>query len=151
MVVFEQGDGIHDDEAARCDRLSTLNVRTSFGGGWRSSNSSPAKKKIVGAGIPFGAPVADELDARLDEVCRTIYLAFTVGYTPGSGPTLLRADLAGEAVELSLSSYRTALELCTNDIERRHLREQLADVVAGGRDIEASTDVSAVTGQRDER
>jgi RNA polymerase sigma-70 factor (ECF subfamily) len=60
-----------------------------------------AKKKIVGAGIPLGAPVADELRARLDEVCRTIYLAFTAGYTPGVGPDLLRADLAGEAVQLS--------------------------------------------------
>ncbi len=60
-----------------------------------------AKKKIASAGIPLGAPVEEELQARLDEVCRTIYLAFTAGYTPGDGPTLLRADLAGEAVNLA--------------------------------------------------
>lgn len=60
-----------------------------------------AKKKIAVAGIPLGAPVADELRARLDEVCRTIYLAFTAGYTPGHGPDLLRADLAGDAVRLA--------------------------------------------------
>ena len=60
-----------------------------------------AKKKIVRAGIPIGAPLADELGTRLDEVCRTIYLAFTAGYTPGAGPDLLRADLAGEAVQLA--------------------------------------------------
>lgn len=60
-----------------------------------------AKKKIVLAGIPLGAPIADELTSRLDEVCRTIYLAFTAGYTPGAGPELLRADLAGEAVRLA--------------------------------------------------
>ena len=60
-----------------------------------------AKKKIVGAGIPLGAPAADELTARLDEVCRTIYLAFTAGYTPGAGSELLRADLAGDAVRLA--------------------------------------------------
>lgn len=60
-----------------------------------------AKKKIVLAGIPLGSPVEDELRDRLDEVCRTIYLAFTAGYTPGSGPDLLRADLAGEAVRLA--------------------------------------------------
>lgn len=60
-----------------------------------------AKKKIALAGIPLGAPVADELRSRLDEVCRTVYLAFTAGYTPGSGADLLRADLAGEAVELA--------------------------------------------------
>jgi RNA polymerase sigma-70 factor, ECF subfamily len=60
-----------------------------------------AKRKIVLAGIPLGAPLADELRARLDEVCRTIYLAFTAGYTPGTGPDLLRADLAGNAVRLA--------------------------------------------------
>ncbi len=60
-----------------------------------------AKKKIAGAGIPLGAPLEDELRSRLDEVCRTTYLAFTAGYTPGTGPDLLRADLAGEAVRLA--------------------------------------------------
>lgn len=60
-----------------------------------------AKKKIVAAGIPLGAPAAEELGGRLDEVCRTIYLAFTAGYTPGTGQTLLRADLAGDAVQLT--------------------------------------------------
>jgi RNA polymerase sigma-70 factor (ECF subfamily) len=60
-----------------------------------------AKKKIVGAGIPLGDPLEDELRSRLDEVCRTTYLAFTAGYTPGRGADLLRADLAGEAVRLA--------------------------------------------------
>jgi RNA polymerase sigma-70 factor (ECF subfamily) len=61
-----------------------------------------AKKKIVLAGIPIGAPLAEKLRARLDEVCRTIYLAFTAGYAPGHGPDLLRADLAGDAVRLAI-------------------------------------------------
>jgi RNA polymerase sigma-70 factor, ECF subfamily len=61
-----------------------------------------AKKKIVVAGIPLGAPLNDELRSRLDEVCRTVYLAFTAGYTPGAGPDLLRADLAGDAVQLAV-------------------------------------------------
>lgn len=60
-----------------------------------------AKKKIVTAGIPLSLPVDEELRIRLDDVCRTIYLAFTAGYTPGQGADLLRADLAGEAVELA--------------------------------------------------
>jgi RNA polymerase sigma-70 factor, ECF subfamily len=60
-----------------------------------------AKQKIVGAGIPLGDPLYDELDARLDEVCRTIYLAFTAGYTPAAGSELVRVDLAGEAVRLA--------------------------------------------------
>jgi RNA polymerase sigma-70 factor, ECF subfamily len=60
-----------------------------------------AKKKIAAAGIPLGSPVEEELGARLDEVCRTIYLAFTAGYTPGEGPDLHRVDVAGEAVRLA--------------------------------------------------
>lgn len=60
-----------------------------------------AKKKIVTAGIPLSLPVDDELRARLSDVCRTIYLAFTAGYMPGHGLDLLRVDLAGEAVELA--------------------------------------------------
>lgn len=60
-----------------------------------------AKKKIVLAGIPLCAPADDELRSRLDEVGRTVYLAFTAGYTPGPGPDLLRADLAGAAVQLA--------------------------------------------------
>lgn len=60
-----------------------------------------AKRKIVQAGIPLGVPMDVALASRLDDVCRTVYLAFTAGYTPGSGPELLRADLAGEAVRLA--------------------------------------------------
>ncbi len=60
-----------------------------------------AKKKIVTAGIPLSRPVDDELRSRLDDVCRTIYLAFTAGYTPGTGDDLLRSDLSGDAIELT--------------------------------------------------
>ena len=59
-----------------------------------------AKKKIVAAGIAFAVPGADALPERLESVARTAYLAFTAGYAPGSGPDLLRADLAGEAIRL---------------------------------------------------
>lgn len=59
-----------------------------------------AKKKIVSAGIPFAVPDAQALPDRLDTVAGTAYLAFTAGYAPGSGPDLLRADLAGEAIRL---------------------------------------------------
>lgn len=58
------------------------------------------KKKIVAAGIPYGVPGADELPGRLRTVAQVGYLAFTAGYAPGSGPDLLRADLAGAAVGL---------------------------------------------------
>ena len=59
-----------------------------------------AKKRIVGAGIPFAVPDASVLPERLDTVAQTAYLAFTAGYAPGTGPDLLRADLAGEAIRL---------------------------------------------------
>ncbi|MBS2938253.1 RNA polymerase subunit sigma-24 [Nocardioides sp. J2M5] len=59
-----------------------------------------AKKRIVGAGIPFAVPDASALPDRLDTVAQTAYLAFTAGYAPGTGPDLLRADLAGEAIRL---------------------------------------------------
>ena len=67
-----------------------------------------AKKRIVGAGIPFGVPDASVLPDRLDTVAHTAYLAFTAGYSPGSGPDLLRADLAGEAVRLGAHRARAA-------------------------------------------
>lgn len=59
-----------------------------------------AKKKVVGAGIPFALPDPGAMDDRLESVARTAYLAFTAGYAPGSGPDLLRIDLAGEAIRL---------------------------------------------------
>jgi RNA polymerase sigma-70 factor (ECF subfamily) len=59
-----------------------------------------AKKKVIAAGIPFAVPAADGMSQRLETVAQTGYLAFTAGYAPGSGPDLLRADLAGEAMRL---------------------------------------------------
>ncbi len=59
-----------------------------------------AKKRIVGAGIPFAVPDASVLPERLDTVAQTAYLAFTAGYSPGTGPDLLRAELSGEAIRL---------------------------------------------------
>ena len=59
-----------------------------------------AKKRIVGAGIPFAVPDAGVLPERLDTVAHTAYLAFTAGYAPGTGPDLLRAETSGEAIRL---------------------------------------------------
>ncbi|QNN54332.1 RNA polymerase sigma factor [Nocardioides mesophilus] len=70
-----------------------------------------AKKKIVAAGIPFAVPAAEVLPERLDTVAQTAYLAFTAGYAPGSGPDLLRADLAGEAIRLA----RVVVDLCPDE------------------------------------
>lgn len=84
--------GTPTDQIARLFLVSTSTM---------AARLTRAKRKIVRAGIPLGAPVADELRLRLDEVCRTIYLAFTAGYTPGVGPDLLRAELSGDAVRLA--------------------------------------------------
>ncbi|MGN6612966.1 MAG: RNA polymerase sigma factor [Angustibacter sp.] len=70
-----------------------------------------AKKKIVAAGIAFAVPGADVLPERLESVSRTAYLAFTAGYAPGSGPDLLRVELAGEAIRL----VRVVVGLCPQD------------------------------------
>lgn len=59
-----------------------------------------AKKKIVADAIPFTVPGPEALPDRLDSVAQTAYLAFTAGYAPGSGPDLLRAELAGESIRL---------------------------------------------------
>ena len=59
-----------------------------------------AKKRIVGAGIPFAVPDAGVLPERLETVAQTAYLAFTAGYSPGTGPDLLRAEQSGEAIRL---------------------------------------------------
>lgn len=59
-----------------------------------------AKKRIVGAGIPFGVPDAGVLPERLETVAQTAYLAFTAGYSPGTGPDLLRPEQSGEAIRL---------------------------------------------------
>ena len=97
-----------------------------------------AKKKIVLAGIPIGAPLEDELRSRLDEVCRTIYLAFTAGYTPGVGPDLLRADLAGDAVRLAAvlhdlvpdaTQVRATLALLLLQHSRRDARQRQGRLV----------------------
>lgn len=57
-----------------------------------------ARRKLAGA--RFVVPPPGELGARVEAVADVAYLAFTTGYAPGSGPDVLRADVAGEAVRL---------------------------------------------------
>lgn len=59
-----------------------------------------ARKKVVAAGIPLALPADDVLPERLDVVAEVAYLAFTSGYAPGSGPDVVRVELAGEAIRL---------------------------------------------------
>lgn len=65
-----------------------------------SARLTRAKRKLATAGIPLRLPSPAELEPRLEMAVRAVYLGFTAGYVAGSGPDLLRADLAGEAIRL---------------------------------------------------
>lgn len=121
--------GTPTDEIARLFLVPTATM---------AARITRAKKKIVLAGIPLGAPAEEELWDRLDEVCRTIYLAFTAGYTPGAGPDLLRSDLAGDAVRLAgvlhdlvpgSPQVRAMLALLLLQHSRRDARQRDGDLV----------------------
>lgn len=59
-----------------------------------------AKHKVVASGIPLALPEPEVLPERLESVAQVAYLAFTAGYAPGSGPDVVRTELAGEAIRL---------------------------------------------------
>jgi RNA polymerase sigma-70 factor (ECF subfamily) len=59
-----------------------------------------AKNKIRDARIPYEVPGAAELPARLDAVLRVVYLVFNEGYAASTGESVVRADLAAEAIRL---------------------------------------------------
>jgi RNA polymerase sigma-70 factor, ECF subfamily len=59
-----------------------------------------AKARIREAAIPYEVPPPDELAGRLAAVLRVVYLVFTEGYAPAAGASVVRADLAAEAVRL---------------------------------------------------
>jgi len=60
-----------------------------------------AKRKIRDAGIPYVVPPRDELPQRLDAVLHVVYLVFNEGYSATSGATIVRRELASEAVRLA--------------------------------------------------
>jgi len=60
-----------------------------------------AKKKISAARIPYRVPSREDLPARIESILAVIYLIFTSGHTPPSGPGLVRADLLGRALDLA--------------------------------------------------
>ena len=60
-----------------------------------------AKRTLNRSGERFVVPEGDELPPRLETVCRVVYLAFTVGYAPGSGTEVTRVEVAAEAIRLA--------------------------------------------------
>ncbi len=59
-----------------------------------------AKSKIRDAGIPYQVPSLDDLPDRLETVLQVVYLVFNEGYAASSGASLIRTDLAQEAIRL---------------------------------------------------
>jgi RNA polymerase sigma-70 factor, ECF subfamily len=59
-----------------------------------------AKAKIRAARIPYAVPPRGELSDRLETVLHVVYLVFTEGYAPASGDSVVRSELADEAIRL---------------------------------------------------
>jgi len=60
-----------------------------------------AKGRIKDERLPYELPGRAELPARLDAVLRVIYLVFNEGYAASAGETLVRHELAREAIRLA--------------------------------------------------
>ncbi|MFZ6657431.1 RNA polymerase sigma factor [Undibacterium sp. TJN19] len=69
-----------------------------------------AKAKIRDAKIPYQVPEKGELPARLHNVLRVIYLVFNEGYSSSAGHSVLRLDLAAEAIRLTRLLQELLLE-----------------------------------------
>jgi RNA polymerase sigma-70 factor (ECF subfamily) len=59
-----------------------------------------ARQKIAAARIPFEIPEGAELQRRLDNVLRSLYLLFNEGYKASAGDKLVREDVCTEAIRL---------------------------------------------------
>ena len=59
-----------------------------------------AKGKIRDARIPYRVPSEADLPERLASVLAVVYLIFNEGYAASSGRSLIREELAAEAVRL---------------------------------------------------
>ncbi|HEY6558541.1 MAG TPA: sigma-70 family RNA polymerase sigma factor [Polyangiaceae bacterium] len=66
---------------------------------------SRAKQLIKKSGVQFRMPTPEERAPRLGAVLHVLYLIFNEGYAPSAGASLLRVDLAVEAVRLARSLY----------------------------------------------
>jgi RNA polymerase sigma-70 factor, ECF subfamily len=60
-----------------------------------------AKRKIKAAKIPYDVPADHDLPDRLQSVLASLYLIFNEGYLATSDESLVRRELAGEAIRLA--------------------------------------------------
>ncbi|MFE0076622.1 RNA polymerase sigma factor [Nonomuraea sp. NPDC059023] len=65
-----------------------------------------AKQRVKASGLPFRLPAEAERGERLAAVLRVLYLIFTEGYASTSGPSLVRPELAAEAIRLARIVHR---------------------------------------------
>jgi RNA polymerase sigma factor (sigma-70 family) len=78
---------------------------------------SRAKETIKSSGAGFATPTTDQQKARLVSVMHVLYLIFNEGYTASSGTSLVRDDLAHEAMRLT----RMLLHVLPDNAEARGL------------------------------
>jgi RNA polymerase sigma-70 factor (ECF subfamily) len=76
-----------------------------------------AKRKIREARIPYEVPPRAKLPERVETVLAVLYLIFNEGYASTAAPSLLRPDLASEAIRLA----RLVVELMPAEAEARGL------------------------------
>jgi RNA polymerase sigma-70 factor (ECF subfamily) len=76
-----------------------------------------AKAKIRDARIPYEVPSAEQLPERLTSVLATLYLIFNEGYFASGSESLIRNELADEAIRLT----RVLVETLPGDPEARAL------------------------------
>ncbi|MGH9130527.1 MAG: RNA polymerase sigma factor, partial [Acidimicrobiales bacterium] len=60
-----------------------------------------AKQSIKDSAVPFALPAPEAQASRLKAVLRVLYLIFNEGYAATGGTTLVRSDLADEAIRLA--------------------------------------------------
>jgi predicted RNA polymerase sigma factor len=84
--------GLTSDEIARAFLVPTATVQARI---------TRAKKTLAAARVPFEVPPPDERRDRLGSVLSVVYVIFTEGSTATSGPDLIRADLAHEAIRMA--------------------------------------------------
>lgn len=76
-----------------------------------------AKRKIREAKIPYEVPPRAKLAERIETVLSVLYFIFNEGYASTEAPSLLRPDLAREAIRLA----RLAVEVLPESMEARGL------------------------------
>ena len=81
--------GLTSDEIARGFLVPTATVQARI---------TRAKKTLAAAQVPFALPSPEERRERLGPVLSVVYLIFTEGSSASSGTSLIRVDLAREAI-----------------------------------------------------